>query len=238
MNGYRRTAATDAASTGNDLVALMATRPERTCLPRFYGRILTAAEQQGFHSLEPAGLPFDQYVWLCWSVKEAVYKYKKRQSPDLRFSPLQIETHSFTLPFGSARFFECIVEGPIAVPGTLYSRSLIRDGVIVTTVSEDAEFTGVHWGFSAIDSVAYADQSSSVRMLALERLKSVLSRDDLELQKDDADCPIVLAGGEVLPIPVSLAHHEGHIAYSFRYIDLASPTAEGPAEEAAEGLLK
>ena len=238
MNGYGRIAAFPAASTGNDLVSLEATRPERTTLPRFYSRILTAAEQEGYRQLESSGLPFDQYVWFCWSVKESVYKFKKRQFPGLLFAPLRIVIRRIVPPSGAEGFYRAIIEGATigdcsttddcstigdsssAVSGdirgaVLYARSLIRDGVIVTTVCEDEAFTGTYWGFSSIDSSAYADQSAAVRELVLGKLKELLGCEDLRLQKDDAGCPVVVTGGRGPAIPVSLAHHHRHIAYSF-----------------------
>jgi phosphopantetheinyl transferase (holo-ACP synthase) len=198
-------------SSGNDLVYLPATRSERTILPRFYSRILTAAEIEGFQRIAPSGLPFDHYVWLCWSVKESVYKFQKRGCPELVFAPLKIEVLGLEPPLGDQDFYAGIVAG---MP-TLYSRTWIQDNVIITVVSEDQQFTDTRWGFSAIDSSTCAEQSAAVRTLALGELSSVVSRDDLRLEKDAAGCPIVLAGDELLAIPISLAHHERFIAYSF-----------------------
>ena len=208
-------------SSGNDLVYLPATRPERTNLPRFYSRILTAAEVEGFVQLASSRLPFDHYVWLCWSVKESLYKYQKRLFPELVFAPLMFEVRLVEPPCGDRDFYAGIVVGP-SLMGPInargqahYSRTWVRDGVIVTIVSEDQQFTDTHWGFSAIDSAAHADQSAAVRQLALEELSSVLSRDDLRLEKDAAGCPIVLAGDRPLVLPISFAHHERYVAYSF-----------------------
>lgn len=240
MNGYRRCAPIEKASTGNDLVFLPATRPERTSLPRFYSRILTTAEAEGFARLASSGIPFDHYVWLCWSIKESVYKFQKRLFPGLVFAPLRIAIGEITPPAGDRDYYAGVVAGEPACepepgraaepgcvsepysaceqPGApiLYSRSMIRQGLIATVVSEDQSFKDTHWGFSIIDSTAYANQSAGVRALALKELKTVLSRDDLRLEKDAAGCPVVLAGDELLAIPVSLAHHERYIAYSFR----------------------
>lgn len=202
------------ASTGNDLVFLPVTRPERTCLPRFYSRILTPAEVEGFQPLAPSGLPFDpglpfdHYVWLCWSVKESVYKYQKRLIPELSFAPLKIEVRHIKPPAGDREYYAGIVDN-------LYCRTWVRDNVISTVVSEDQQFTDTRWGFSSIDSPAYADQSAAVRTLALGELRAVFSCDDLRLEKDAAGCPVVLAGDQPLTIPVSLAHHGSYIAYSF-----------------------
>src|ERR1700760_194089 len=80
----------DNLSTGNDLVCLSATRPERTGQPRFYFRILTADELALYHPGMLPGWSFDAFVWLCWSVKESVFKYRKRFQPELVFAPLRI----------------------------------------------------------------------------------------------------------------------------------------------------
>jgi hypothetical protein len=215
MNGYRRSAHMEKASTGNDLVFLPATRPERTCLPRFYSRILTAAEVTGFQRVAPYGLPFDRYVWLCWSIKESAYKYQKRLHPELSFAPLRFEVSRLEPPLGGTDHYTGIARISAATTPTLYSRSLIRDGVIVTVVSKDSHFTNTHWGFSTIDSPGYAKQSAAVRKLALTALSTVLAREDLQLHKDAAGCPIVVAGDRPLAIPLSLAHHDRYIAYAF-----------------------
>ena len=236
MNGYSRWANSKKASTGNDVVFLPATRPERTGQPRFYSRILTAAEVEGYHRLASSDLSFDHYVWLCWSVKESVYKYQKRLYPELLFSPLRIAIRQIVAPGGDVDHYAGVADivpgGGLPATGlpaagdtgsgdgpgeTLYSRTLIRDGVIQTVVSQDPTFAGTHAGFARIDSPASADQSAAVRKLVLGELKTVLSCAELQLQKDPAGCPLVLAGENHLmtPIPVSLSHHHRYIGYSY-----------------------
>jgi len=220
MNGYARISGRSMTSTGNDLVFLPATQAEKTSLPRFYCRILTGAEQQLYCRHESLNLPFHQYVWLCWSVKESVYKYKKRQLPSLEFVPRQMEILQLAAPSGPDEFYRCPARF-LATGEMLYSRSLIKDGVIMTMVSEDPEFADTHWGCRSIDSARYADQSAAVRVLALADLQTRLSRHDLQIQKDPDGCPVVLAGSRLLDIPLSLAHHEKWVAWTYRY----SPTA-------------
>jgi hypothetical protein len=87
----------------------------------------------------------------------------------------------------------------------------------MTMVSEDRSFADTRWGCRPIGSSAYADQSTAVRALVLTELQTLLSRTDLQLQKNADDCPVLLGGGQPLAIPVSLAHHENWVAYSFRY---------------------
>lgn len=87
----------------------------------------------------------------------------------------------------------------------------------MTIVSEDEQFAHTHWGFQPIGSSAYADQSASVRTFALRHLSAALSRDDLQVQKDQDGSPIVLSGRQKLDIPLSLAHHDRYVAWSFCY---------------------
>jgi phosphopantetheinyl transferase (holo-ACP synthase) len=209
-------------STGNDIVALQTTNPEKTNLPRFYSRILTIDEKNLFDRLADPRLAFDHYIWLCWSIKESTYKFNKRKSPDLVFAPLKITISELLPPAPAALlpapaadgYYHCRVSFG---QETLFSRSLFQDGVVVTVVSEDEQFSNTHWGFQPIGSSAYADQSSSVRTFALQHLSAALSRNDLQLQKDEDGCPIVLAGQQRLDIPLSLAHHDTYVAWSFRY---------------------
>ena len=193
-------------STGNDIVFLKATQPQRTGQLRFYSRILQPSEQL-FSTRLP--LPFDEYVWLCWSIKESAFKYCKRHSPALVFAPLTIGVRHLAL---EGDYYQSVVE-----PFGLYARSTVRDGVIVTVVSEDEAFTHTRWGFRSIASAAYADQSSAVRAALLEELR-VVGFEDLQIVKDAAGCPIVLSAGQPIDLPVSLAHHDRYIAWSFCYL--------------------
>jgi len=202
-------------STGNDIVFLGATRPERTVLTRFYSRILSPAEQALYRQPSCSSLAFDHYIWLCWSVKEAVFKYRKRGLPDLVFSPLAIEVGQMEMSAGSeGGEYRCVVRSGSEI---LYSRSLLRDGVIMTVVSEDETFADTGWGVRRIDRASYAGQSAAVRTFLLQELKTRFSLDDPQIRKDAAGCPDVWDGGRRLEIPVSLAHHDRYVAWSFSY---------------------
>jgi hypothetical protein len=156
-------------STGNDIVCLGATRPERTVLTRFYSRILTPAEQVLYRQLAYPPLAFDHYIWLCWSVKESVFKYRKRSLPGLVFAPLAIEIgriepvaievgriESVAVEAGELESaadvdgeeYRCVVSCGLE---TLYSRTLLRNGIIMTVVSEDEAFADTCWGVRRID---------------------------------------------------------------------------------------
>src|ERR1700722_15918928 len=200
-------------SAGNDIVALQTTRPEKTNLPRFYSRILTIDEKNLYDQIVRPRLALDHYIWMCWSIKESAYKFHKRKTPDLVFAPLKIAITELLPPASASQGY---YRGSVSFGREmLFSCSLVRDGVVVTVVSEDEQFTDTHWGFQSIGSSAFADQSSSVRTFALRHLSTALSRNDLQLQKDQNGCPIVLAGQQRLDIPLSLAHHDTYVAWSF-----------------------
>ena len=212
-------------STGNDIVALSATDRERTIRPRFFSRILDAGEQTLYDQPALQALPFDNYVWLLWSIKESVYKYKQRTNPGLVFSPTKIPVRKLSPPPSQSSpasaqpsppsgeaFYKATISYGTA---PLYSRSIIRDGMIATVVSDNKYFGGTCWGFRQIDHSGYAQQSSMVRELAVSQLHSTLSRDHLQIGKSPAGYPIVLDGEELLNIPVSLAHHDRWVAWSF-----------------------
>ena len=205
-------------STGNDIVALHATDPERTGSARFFSRILTVGEQSLFERLAFPDLPFDHYVWLLWSIKESVYKYEQRTHPGPAFSPLKITVcelhppHKDKPPHHKDEFYKAIV---LSGTRSLYSRSIIRDGMIASVVSEDENFEQTRWGFSPTGHSAYEHQSAAVRSLAIGELNAALSRSNLRIDKDGFGIPVICDGEEVLDIPVSLAHHDRYVAWSY-----------------------
>jgi phosphopantetheinyl transferase (holo-ACP synthase) len=212
-------------STGNDIVALRATNPRRTGSVRFFSRILAAGELSLFSQQAFPDLPFDHYVWLLWSIKESVYKYEQRIRPGLAFAPLKITVDKLLPPRGDVprprknvlppnndEFYKAIV---VSDARTLYSRSIIRDGMIASVVSEDENFEHTRWGVTSIEHSTYADQSASVRALAIGELNTVLSRNNLRIEKNRFGVPVIRDEEEVLDIPLSLAHHGHYVAWSY-----------------------
>jgi hypothetical protein len=195
-------------STGNDIVALSATDRERTTRPRFYSRILDTGEQALYDQQALAGLSFDNYVWLLWSIKESVYKYKQRTDPGLVFSPTKIPVRQVRPPFGDPFYTATIGD-------TLYSRSIVRDDIITTVVSGDENFANTRWGFEPIETAGHAHQSAAVRVSLVRELNAALPCENLQISKNPDGCPVILDGEEQLNIPVSLAHHDRWVAWSF-----------------------
>jgi phosphopantetheinyl transferase (holo-ACP synthase) len=194
-------------STGNDIVALAATDPERTSRYRFYSRVLTRTESD----LVPGTtLPFSTFVWLLWSIKESVYKYVSRSNPRLCFAPLKI-------PVGPLRFRDDFFEGQIRYAQvTLYSRSFIQDDTILSVVSEEKDFAFTRWGLHAIGDSDYANQSAFVRKFVVESLSTVVPGAELRIVRTSDGPPEVWDRERMLDIPISLAHHDRFVAWSYR----------------------
>ncbi|HYM93610.1 MAG TPA: 4'-phosphopantetheinyl transferase superfamily protein [Chitinophagaceae bacterium] len=219
-------------SIGNDIVALKSINKKRTKQILFYSKILSVSEQALYYKQGFEELSFEKFVWLLWSVKESVYKYLKRSVPDLVFSPTKIIIQRIELPyrqtitkFGSTQWenkgnesCENFYRGIITFgPYTFYFRSKIHAELISTVVNDGENFENIWWGIKSIDDAAYNDQSKEVRAFILNKLNSTLSgcNDNLSIEKCPLGYPVVLKEAKEMDIPVSLAHHDHFIAYSF-----------------------
>jgi phosphopantetheinyl transferase (holo-ACP synthase) len=235
------------SSTGNDIVALHAIDKQRTNQIGFYSKILSVAERGLYERLVSQGLqeqsalaqmPFEHFVWLLWSVKESVYKYLKRTTPGLVFSPTGIIVQRLGSPCSPPTNFEGLQWEGAATPGgsriagpdeefytgtiaygstILYFRSKVHAECIATVVSDEENFDHTCWGIHLIDHPAYEHQSKAVRDFVLRRLNALFSSDHapLRIARSPLGHPIVLKGEEDMQIPLSLAHHERFVAYSF-----------------------
>ncbi|HLI93706.1 MAG TPA: 4'-phosphopantetheinyl transferase superfamily protein [Puia sp.] len=217
-------------SAGNDIVALAATDSDRTCRYRFFSRIITQHEKQQYFGFpESAGLSFYQYVWLLWSIKESVYKYRSRANPRLPFAPLKI---------GVRQLNACSPGNLIAGLAThedavLYSRSWLNSEFIATVVSNDRRFQGTRHGVQRIGSPDAASQSAIVRELALTSLARHYPGAALRIEKTPGGPPIVWDGDRPLDLPLSLAHHGHYIAFAYRLPSAGIPPPASPNSSAA-----
>jgi len=214
-------------STGNDIVALNAIDIIRTKQPRFYSKILAASEIAAYNQYE-AGITFENFVWLSWSIKESAYKYLQRNNPNLVFSPTRCIVTKLEIPTiylsnnepatvlqGTGFGNKPVVKSIITVGGrTLYSRSIVNSDFIFSVVNEDNNFDDTGWGVKRIDDPNADTQSAEVRSFLLEKLKNDLYLNDLQIAKNDRGCP-VLVNAEI-DIPVSLAHHGHWVSYSYQ----------------------
>ena len=216
-------------STGNDIIGIKTINPQRTKQERFYSKILSFSELELYSGKVSQTIPFENFVWLLWSIKESVYKYQRRNIQDLIFSPGKIIIQSIDFPakcivtefgtlqyestsFSEEEFYCCKIHFETEI---FYSRSKIHNELIYTVVNDNDIFDNIWWGIKFIDYADYANQSMAVRSFALGKLSSVFPNDDLQLEKSVAGYPVLLKAKKESDIPISFTHHDHFIAYSF-----------------------
>jgi len=217
-------------STGNDIVSLNAIDITRTKQYRFYSKILSTTEKELYRNAKFTAIPFENFVWLLWSIKESAFKYLQRIRPDLIFSPTKFvvkQLHLLSDPIITnfeAKQTEGIgfdgkdsINGMIAFGAyILYSKSLIYNELIVSVVNCDENFENTAWGIKLIDKSDPHCQSMEVRTLLVNKLNSLFSADNISIGKNSNGVPTVMKENKTLPISVSLSHHDRLVAYSFQ----------------------
>ncbi len=217
-------------SAGNDIIALNYIDKIRTKQERFYSKFLSPAEVNLYSAGNFSGLTFENFVWLLWSVKESVYKFCKRNSARLAFSPGKIISQSLQAPLKSN--FHCFGTGDIentflikdecwsctvsAETGDYYSRSKVYDEVIYTVVNDTDNFENIWWGIKYIDSCDAAHQSESVRHFALEKIKAIYPNTRLDIAKSPVGYPVLIVNETEVNLPVSFTHHNHFIGYALK----------------------
>jgi phosphopantetheinyl transferase (holo-ACP synthase) len=210
-------------STGNDIVALKAINIARTKQPNFYKKIISVSEKDLYDQQLSGKILLENFVWLLWSIKESVYKYLQRSTPELVFSPTKITVSKLYLPPGDQAtelegqgFDEDAVYKGIAMFGdqVLYSRSIITGEFIFSVVSHEDDFANTCWGIQLTSSTDPAYQSRAVRAFLGDKLNRLFPDSVLSISKSIHGYPILLKDGIETPMPVSLAHHDHYVAYS------------------------
>jgi phosphopantetheinyl transferase (holo-ACP synthase) len=209
-------------STGNDIVALGAINVDRTKQPNFYSKIITDNEKSLYDKALFAVLPLEHFVWLAWSVKESVYKFLQRHQHGLVFSPSRIVVEQVVLPeVDKPNSIEDLDDSlnyhgvAIYAGRRLYYRSILKDDYIFSVVNNSENFDHVFWGVRKIGSTQPEDQSTEARNMVLDTLASLLPGNQFKIEKSLAGYPIVIKNGSETDIPVSFAHHDHFVGYSF-----------------------
>jgi phosphopantetheinyl transferase (holo-ACP synthase) len=195
--------------TGNDIVALAAINVERTNQPNFYSKILSSSEKLLYNELR-LPLPFENFVWLAWSVKESAYKFLKRFMPGLVFSPTKVV---ITTLEARADTYTGIVKFDTH---QLYFRTIIDQDYILSIVNFSDDFTHTRWGVKRIDSSDHTYQSSEVRKFLLRDLADLHPGNNFSVDKSPHGWPVILKNDQEISLPVSLAHHGHYVSYSFQ----------------------
>jgi phosphopantetheinyl transferase (holo-ACP synthase) len=210
-------------SIGNDIIALQLTNPERTKQQKFYSKIICGKEFELFKSLK-TDLLLENFVWLCWSIKESAYKFLKRNNAELLFSPTKIIIQKIRVPeniffrnnnkheavsFDDEFCFCCEVSFN---DYTFFTRSLLHDDLIFTVANNRNDFENIYWGIKSIDDDCYKNQSKEVRQFLLERMNIIFSEERLSIETSDVGFPFLKQQKD---LPISFTHHGNFVAYSF-----------------------
>jgi phosphopantetheinyl transferase (holo-ACP synthase) len=212
-------------STGNDIVSLARTDPGRTKQKRFYSKILSAEEIELFKGNSSQTMSFENFIWLAWSVKESVYKFYKRNHPQISFAPTKIKIKEVLLPSKQDVLdFSDQIEGiclddrigysckVIFDSLTFYTRSLVTDKLIFTVASNTECFNNVHWGIKEISDGTYIKQSQEIRSFTINKLRKIFLSDDINIEKSECGYPVI---AQRKNIPLSFSHHGKFVGYTF-----------------------
>jgi phosphopantetheinyl transferase (holo-ACP synthase) len=215
-------------SIGNDIVALSAINRQRTNDIRFYSKFITPTELALYQQPAIAAIPFESFVWLLWSVKEASYKYQKRLDPDLVFSPTKIVVQHINIPttypdkvindtWEVEALGDDFTHGEVDINTSKLSfKSIINDDLIATVVDRESEFQNINWGIQQIKHTDSENQSQLARMFLLNRLYSIFPKGNFTLQKSPVGYPLLLNNDIETGIFISMAHHHNYISYCFK----------------------
>jgi len=216
-------------SAGNDIIDLKEINAGRTKEERFYKKFITGPETLLYSQPQLAGIPFECFVWMLWSIKESVYKFMQRHNPGLIFSPSKIQVEEISNPVGfinspdispafEAQGFNHIntYNGIISAGAdSFYSRSVIGTDYIFSVINNTMAFNHIYWGIKLIAPGDASHQSATVREFLLAKVGAVLGADHLHLHKNAGGCPVLFAGESEINVPVSLTHHGRYVAYAF-----------------------
>ncbi|MEO7211069.1 MAG: 4'-phosphopantetheinyl transferase superfamily protein [Chitinophagaceae bacterium] len=192
-------------STGNDIVSLQKIDKERTAQYRFYSKILVPAERDLFDHA-PLAIPFENYVWLLWSVKESAYKYFQRLESELLFSPLKFVVSEINIQQEKEDSTNTIFTGRVIFDNhTLYFLSDYNEVRIHTIVHHENNFDKIRSGITEIQSEKYADQSAAAKELLKQDLEKYFTGKIL-IEKSEAGYPEVFCDGKKMDMAVSLSH--------------------------------
>ena len=220
-------------SAGNDIISLNHIDIARTKQARFYTKFLLPAEVNLYNDSHLSKLNFENFVWLLWSVKESVFKFCKRNSPQLIFAPGKIIVESIQPPLVNNRnsfvteeitgtssikkeCYQCVITVGSHV---FYSRSKLYTEIIHTIVNNKDDFNDIYWGIRQIENAQPNSQSENVRHLILKTISNLYPDAEISIDKNNAGCPVVKMNENEMNIPVSFTHHGHFVAYSFSLLE-------------------
>lgn len=185
-------------SVGNDIVDLSLIDTDRSKQARFYSKILADSELALYQSLVSA-LPFERYVWLCWTIKEAAYKYSKRLHPELLFSPPRTVIEGFAVDESSPSVLRGVCSNGLEM---VHFRSIQTSYYIHTIVGCSEDFERIVADVFEVD-VDNAPAQTHARLL--DYAKQHYPHSEVGVVKDGDNIPSLVIDQQAYP--VSISHH-------------------------------
>lgn len=209
-------------SAGNDIVDLRSVNKKRTADPRFYSKFISPAEEKIGHQSDLKILPFENHVWLLWSVKESAYKYLKRLQPELLFAPAKIQVNEIqyssqpavgTDPTGDILNEQIYIGAVSCGVRTLYFHSRVNADCIATIVNGTADFMNTIHEVKKITSSDYKSQSTAVRRFLLTKIATMFEG-EFTIEKSAGGYPVLWRNGMASDLIASMAHDGFYVSYS------------------------
>lgn len=214
-------------SIGNDIVSLEPACHRRFSQKEYYSKILSVKEKNYFSGRLEGNFSFAHYVWLLWSIKEAVYKYFKRLDSELLFNPFKIAVDDIL--FQDDYFYTALrnrsiestgflrggfIDGHITLrDNNICSKLIMAKDFIFSVAADEKHLKDILWGIQKIDNSDYNSQSKAVRTFTAERLKNMMPDTEMTIAKNDVGVPYLLFNDRLCP--VSFTHDRQYMVYSF-----------------------
>jgi len=188
-------------SIGNDIVDLRLIDADRSKQARFYSKIL-APDELKLHEALGAFLAFEHFVWLCWTIKEATYKYSKRLHAQLLFSPPRtvILNLSAAQPVGDEHFYKGTCSNGLS---TVYFQSTHTKTYIHTIATAAPDYNQIITKIFIIDQAEASAQTHAQLLQQATQLYPGSKRTTILKNADNV--PSLMVGDQTFPI--SMAHH-------------------------------
>lgn len=201
-------------SIGNDIVDLV--RAKKDHHPRFMQRVFTESEREAIA---------DSHITrsLFWAAKEAAYKAIKRIDSEIVFSPskfeFNLETNLVNYKEYSLNCESIIEEDYVSVVAATNLDTLTLAKTWISSTEIELKNKDIRARLSA----GLSEESQAVRILAIDRISSLLNVDNIEVVQL-ADTPV---SSRIRPIPylkigdtisqslLSFSHHGRFVMTSF-----------------------
>ena len=217
-------------SIGNDIIDLKHSNNNRASDKQFYAKIIHSTEIALYSQTHFSS--FEQFVWLLWSIKEAAYKYLKRNEPGLLFAPhkIIIQEFSFSLAPTPKSTDESLFtfthrdnhalhncKSNVYFKGiTLTGLSLICDRFIHTVVIHPGEEKICHGGIKHIAVTDHEHQSKEVRNFFLKNISHQQpSLNNISVTNHDHGYPLLMENDTDKQVCISFSHHGNYVAYTY-----------------------